>query len=205
MKVNPADLDHRESHKLMTSIVVPRPIAWVSTVSEDGMFNLAPFSTFTSVSLQPSIICFTVLSHRDGRKKDTLRNIEFSQDFVINVVNETSAEAMNQTSAYYPSFVSEFKEVGLTPVKSDIVKAPRVAESPINMECKLLQILQFGESPNIASLVIGEVVLIHIKDELYLDNEIQMSKLNAIGRLGGDFYCRTTDTFEMKRPESGYE
>jgi len=201
MKIYPANLDHRSSHQLQASTVVPRPIAFVSTISEDGTFNLAPFSTFAGISVEPPIVCFSVVWRRDGQKKDTLKNIEFSRDFVINVVNETLAQAMNQTSASYPSSVDEFKEVGLTPVKSDIVKAPRVAESPVNMECKLRQILEFGKSPGGSNLIIGEVVLVHLGDELVIDGQIQMSRLKAIGRLGGDSYCRTTETFEMKRPD----
>jgi len=201
MKIYPANLDHRSSHQLQASTVVPRPIAFVSTISEDGTFNLAPFSTFAGISVEPPIVCFSVVWRRDGQKKDTLKNIEFSRDFVINVVNETLAQAMNQTSASYRSSVDEFKEVGLTPVKSDIVKAPRVAESPVNMECKLRQILEFGKSPGGSNLIIGEVVLVHLGDELVIDGQIQMSRLKAIGRLGGDSYCRTTETFEMKRPD----
>jgi flavin reductase (DIM6/NTAB) family NADH-FMN oxidoreductase RutF len=201
MKINPADLDLRDSHRLNTAAIVPRPIAFVSTIGEDGIYNLAPFSAYATISVKPAIICFSVVPRRDGQKKDTLRNIEFSKDFVINVVDEALAEAMNKTSATFPSSVDEFKEASLTPVKSDLVKAPRVAESPINMECKLLQILQLGKGLNVSNLIIGEVVLFHVKDELYANGEIQMSKLKAIGRLGGDFYCRTTDMFEMKRPE----
>ena len=201
MKFNPGSLDKRDLYKLNTAAIVPRPIAFVSTIGEDGIFNLAPFSAYATVSVEPSIVCFSVVSRRDGQKKDTLKNIEFSKDFVINVVNEALAEAMNKTSPVFPSSVDEFKEAGLTPIESDLVRAPRVAESPINMECKLLQILQFGKSPNSTNLVIGEVVLFHVMDDLYVDGEIQMSKLKAIGRLGGDFCCRTTDMFEMKRPE----
>ena len=201
MKINPGDLDNRDSHKLNTAAIVPRPIAFVSTIGEDGIYNLAPFSAYATISVKPAIVCFSVVPRRDGQKKDTLKNIEFSKDFVINVVNETLAEAMNKTSATFPSSVDEFKEAGLTPIKSDLVKAPRVAECPINMECKLLQILQFGKSSNGSNLVIGEVVLFHVKDELYVNGEIQMSKLKAIGRLGGNSYCRTTDMFEMERPD----
>lgn len=201
MKINPRVLDNRDSHKLNTAAIVPRPIAFVSTIDEDGIFNLAPFSAYATICVKPAIVCFGIAPRRDGQKKDTLKNIEFSKDFVINVVNETLAEAMNKSSAAFPSFVDEFKEVGLTAIKSDLVKAPRVAESPINMECKLLQILEFGKSPNGSHLVIGEVVLFHVKDELYFNGEIQMSRLKAIGRLGGDFCCRTTDMFEMKRPD----
>ena len=201
MKINPTDLDPRNSHRLNTAAIVPRPIAFVSTIGEDGIYNLAPFSAYASISIKPAIVGFSVVPRRDGQKKDTLKNIEFSKDFVINVVNETLAEAMNKTSATFPSSVDEFKEAGLTPIKSDLVKAPRVAECPINMECKLLQILQFGKSSNGSNLVIGEVVLFHVKDELYVNGEIQMSKLKAIGRLGGNSYCRTTDMFEMERPD----
>ena len=142
--------------------------------------------------------------HRDGQKKDTIRNIEFSQDFVVNTVNEDLAEAMNQTSAFYPNSISEFDEVGLTPVSSEMIKAPRLAESPVNMECKAHQILKFGNAPNIASLVIGEVLLVHIKDDLWIDDDIPNSQFKPVGRLGGDMYCKTTAEFEMKRPESGY-
>ena len=137
---------------------------------------------------------------RDGQKKDTLVNIESSKEFVINIVTETMAEAMNQASGEYPSDVDEFQEVGLTPAKSDLVKPPMVAESPVNMECKLMQILEFGEPHRRAFFTIGEIVRIHIKDELWADGNITAHKLKAIGRLGEDLYCRTTDIFEMKRP-----
>lgn len=201
MKINPADLNWRDTHELMMSAIVPRPIALVSTIGEDGVFNLAPFSAFTLLSLKPALVCLVIGRRRDGQKKDTLRNVEFSKDFVVNVVDETLAEAMNQTSAEYPSNVDEFKEVGLTPVKSDFVKAPMVAESPVSMECKLSQILDFGELPDGSRVVIGEVVLVHIRDELWSGDHIEPTKLKAIGRIGGrDCYCRTTDTFEMKRP-----
>jgi len=113
----------------------------------------------------PAIISFSIVPRRNGVKKDTLKNLEHTRDFVINVVIEELGEAMNQTSADYPSYVDEFKEVGLTPVKSDIVKAPRLGESPVSMECNLLQTLEFGQSPNGATLVIGEIVLVHLRKD----------------------------------------
>lgn len=201
MKIDPVNLEMKDAHELLVSAVAPRPIAFVSTIGEDGVFNVAPFSFFTGLAAKPMVIGFTVGRKRDGQKKDTQVNIEFSRDFVVNVVTETLAEAMNQASANYPSHVDEFKEVGLTPVKADIVKSPMVAESPINMECRLLQILEFGNLPRISSFIIGEVVRLHIEDELYISNEIQTSKLKAIARMGGELYCRTTDIFEMKRPD----
>jgi len=205
MKIDPTNLDYRGSHELIRGVIVPRPIAFVSTIGEDGVFNVAPFSNFAPICLKPVLLCVSISWKRDGQKKDTLKNIEFSKDFIVNIVDETLAEAMNQASAEYPSNVDEFKEVGLTPVKGDIVKAPMVAESPVSLECKLVQILEFGDAPRRTSVVIGEVVQVHIKDELYSGDQIQMSKLKAIGRLGGElYYCRTTDIFEMKRPYSLY-
>lgn len=203
MKIDPANLDYRASHHLLTGAIVPRPIAWVSTVGEDGVFNLAPFSFYSGVSIKPAVVGFYVSWwQRDGRKKDTLRNIESNRDFVINVVNEELAEVMNLTSAPFPSDVSEFKEAGLTPVKADLVKAPMVAESPVNLECRMTQILEFGEASRKTSFIIGDVLLVHVRDELYVNGEIQMSRLKAIGRLGGAQYCRTNDIFEMKPPGS---
>ncbi len=201
MKINPANLDMRAKHHLIMSAIVPRPIAWVSTIGEDGVYNIAPFSNFAAIGLDPTLVCVYTTWKRGGRKKDTLRNIEFSNDFVVNVVTETLAEAMNQTCIEYPSDVDEFKEAGLTPAKSDLVTAPMVAESPVNMECKMTQILEFGQVPTGGQLIIGEVVLVHVKDELWAGDYIDQSKLKAIGRLGGqNQYCRTTDMFIMDRP-----
>lgn len=200
MKIRLTNLTRKDSHELLMSSIVPRPIAFISTVGKDGVFNLAPFSCFAPVGLKPARVCLSIDRRRDGQIKDTLVNIEYSQDFVINVVNEDLAEAMNQASAEYPSNVDEFKEVGLTPVESDLVRSPRVAESPVNMECRLLQILEFGEIPTGGHMALGEVVLVHIKEELWVGDQIDPFQLKAIGRLGGELYCRTIDVFEMKRP-----
>ena len=200
MKIDPAALDVAGAHGFMVGAVLPRPIAWVSTIGEDGVYNLAPFSFFTGLSSKPAVVGFGVGAKRDGRKKDTLVNVEFSKDFVINIVTEAIGAAMNQTSGEYPSHVDEFKEAGLTAVKSDLVKPPRVAESPVNLECRLLQILEFGEPPRINSFVIGEVLLVHVRDDLWKNGVIQGDKLRPVGRMGEDFYCRTMDRFEMKRP-----
>ena len=202
MRIIPANLNKRDSHELLMSAIVPRPIAFISTIGGDGVFNLAPYSCFTPAGLKPAQVCVHIGLKRDGEKKDTLKNIEFSKDFVVNVVDEALAEAMNQSSAEYPSDVDEFKEVGLTAVKSDLVKSPRVAESPINMECRLVQILEFGEVSTGGHLVIGEIVLVHVKDELWAVDEIDISKWKPIGRLGGQLYCRITDIFEMQRPSA---
>ena len=200
MKIDPREMARKDFYNVLLAALNPRPIAWVSTVGEDGVFNLAPFSFFQGISAKPPIVCFSVASKRDGEKKDTLRNAESGEDFVINTVNEELAELMNQTSAEYPPEVDEFKETGLTPIKSELVKSPRVAESPVNMECQVNQIIQFGESPEFGSLIIGEVVCMHVKDEFCVNGEVDGWKLMNIGRLWGKYYCRLTDTFEMTMP-----
>ncbi len=204
LKIKPADLGHREAHHLLVSMITPRPIAWVSTVSEAGVFNLAPFSCYMSFCIHPSLVCLGIGVHRDGSAKDTMKNLEFSRDFVINVVTEDLAAAMNQTSAGYPGSVSEFREVGLTPVPGETVKSPRVGESPASMECQLRQVMTFGDGAEKNNLVIGEVTLVHVREDMWINGEIPNSMLKPVGRLMGDMYCRTTAEFEMKRPESGY-
>ncbi|HEY95286.1 MAG TPA: flavin reductase family protein [Dehalococcoidia bacterium] len=203
MKINLSDEKAREMHHILMSIIAPRPIAWVSTVSEDGIYNLAPFSAFCVMSVNPAIVGFNSAAFRDGRKKDTLINIESNGEYVINMVDESLAEAMNITSASFPPQTDEFQEADLTTVKADLVKVPMVGESPVNLECRLRQILKFGEEPMTNNFIIGDVLLIHVKDEYYSNEEINASALKLIGRLGGrgiDRYCRTTDSFKMQRP-----
>ncbi len=201
MKFDLQKLSIKDCHDLLVCAVLPRPIAFVSTIGPNGVNNLAPFSYFTILSSKPVVVGFGIGPKRDGGKKDTLVNAEFAGDFVINVVTEELAEAMNVTSGEYPPEIDEFREAGLTAVPGDRVKSPRVAESPLNMECKLLQILEFGEAPRVNRFVIGEVLQIHVQEGLLQGNIAKADRLKAIGRLGEDFYCRTQDIFEMKRPE----
>ena len=200
MKIDPATMDRKTAHDIMVGAALPRPIAFVSTIGANGVYNLAPFSFFIPMAAKPAIVGVGIGRKRDGSKKDTLVNIEFAKDFVINVVTESLAEAMNQTAGEYPPEVDEFAVAKLTPVKAALVKSPMVAESPVKMECRLLQILEFGQFPGINNFVVGEVIQVHVKDELWVNGEIQSSRLKAIGRMGGDLYCRTSDVFEMKRP-----
>ena len=199
MKVRPDDLDFRERHHLFSGTMVPRGVFLISTIGEDGILNVAPFASIVTVSVQPSLRGFEVSTRKTGQPKDTYRNVCFSNDFVINLVDESMAEAMNKASADYPPEVDEFTETGLTPVPADLVAAPRVGESSASLECKVVQILEFGEFPRISRFVIAEVALVHIKDEYLIDGELDKSKLKAIGRLGGELFCRTSDTFTMKR------
>jgi len=202
VKIDPANLNRQDSHHLLTDIVIPRPIAWVSTVDEQGIYNLAPFSAYSMVSSSPMVVSFSVGTTRDGQKKDTLKNIELTGEFVINVVTRDLAESMNITSAPYSSDVNEFEKAKLTAIAADIVKIPMVAESPVNIECRVIQTIDIGKPSPSNSLIIGEVLCIHIRDEFYDNQTGGVSGLRAIARLGGerDLYCLGQDTFEMERP-----
>jgi flavin reductase (DIM6/NTAB) family NADH-FMN oxidoreductase RutF len=188
----------------MIGSIVPRPIAFVSSQSPEGALNLAPFSFFTGVSANPPTILFCpMVRGSDSKTKDTLRNISATREFVVNVVSERFAEEMNLTSAEFPPEISEFAESGLTPVPSEKVKPPRVLESPINMECRLNQIVTVGAEPLGGSVVIGEIILFHIADDLFDNFRIDLEKLAPIGRLAGSSYCRVTDIFDLIRPKTG--
>ncbi len=191
--LDPASIDRTAAYHLLNSLVVPRPIAWVSTVSELGTANIAPHSYFTVLSPDPPVVCFS-----SGGVKDTLRNVRFTGDFVVNVVGEELAEQMNLTSADFPADESEFSAAGLTPAPCDLVRAPRLAEAPAAMECRLLQILEIGNAPN--HVVIGEVVRFHLADRVWRDGRIDMAALRPVGRLAGSGYSFTRELFRMDRP-----
>jgi flavin reductase (DIM6/NTAB) family NADH-FMN oxidoreductase RutF len=202
MQLDPETLEVRDRYALMIGMIQPRPIAWVSSISPDGRTNLAPFSFFTGICANPMTLCFAPVNDRHGKKKDTLINVEATKQFVVNFATESNAEKMNQTSAPYPYGVSEFEKAGLTPLPSTKVKPPHVAESPAAYECELLQIVRLGEGPLAGNLVIGKVVAIHVDDRIYRDGRIQHQDLKAIGRMEGAWYTRTSDAFELPRPEA---
>jgi flavin reductase (DIM6/NTAB) family NADH-FMN oxidoreductase RutF len=199
--VDPAAADPRAIAKLLVEAVVPRPIAFVSTLSASGVLNLAPFSYFTVASANPPVICFAPIIRRDGSRKDTLLNIEATGEFVVNVVSEDFAPQMNLCSGEYPPDVDEFAISGLTPIPSELVKPPRVKESHVSMECRLLQIVHVSAKPGGGSLVLGEVVRFHVDDTVVSHDSIDPGRLCPIGRMGGPTYVRTTDRFEMERPK----
>jgi flavin reductase (DIM6/NTAB) family NADH-FMN oxidoreductase RutF len=195
-----------ELYKVLSGSIIPRPIAWVSTKDSNGLHNLAPFSFFNLFGVDPPTIAFApgyknIIGNSDvgtREPKDTLRNIIDTKEFVVNLVSHQLAGKMNQTSGEYPHGTSEFDEVGLTAVPSKFVSAPSVAESPVSMECKLVQIVQHGNN----NIVIGEIVGINVQDGV-LDERghINGSKLQAIGRMAGDWYTNTIDgNFEIARP-----
>ncbi|HEY9898783.1 MAG TPA: flavin reductase family protein [Pantanalinema sp.] len=202
MIIDPSTLDHQEAYKLLNGSVVPRPIALVSTVSAKGERNLAPFSFFNVVASAPMAISFSVMRRgTSGNKKDTILNIEETGEFVVNVVTQAIAEQTNLTSAdFFARGVDEFVEAGFTPVASEVVAPPRVAESPINMECRVLQLVDLGDRPGSATLVIGQVLRFHVWDALYHKGRIDPQKLQAVGRMAGSAWVRTGDTFDLIRP-----
>ena len=205
--IDPKHHDYSDIYKLMIGAVVPRPIAFVSSVDARGAFNLAPFSYFTICSSNPPFAVFSPV-HRgpDQPPKDTLRNVRETGGFVVNIVTEDFLPQMNLTAADYPPEMDEFAISGLTPVASERVKAPRVEESPVQMECTLKDIIMLSDKPGGGSLVIGEVILIHLAKSVLADPEksvfkIDPDKLNAVGRMGGPTYVRTHDRIDLARPK----
>jgi flavin reductase (DIM6/NTAB) family NADH-FMN oxidoreductase RutF len=210
MNVRASDLPHREIYNILLNAVVPRPIAWVSTLSASGQPNLAPFSFFNCVCVDPPLLAFApgLRAPKDanaahGEPKDTLRNVRETREFVVNVVPYALREAMNVTSGEYDHTVNEFDMARLTPQPSQLVRPSRVSESPVSFECKLYQILDFSTAPTSSSLVIGEVIAVHVDDAHLKGGRIDGNSLDLIGRMGGAQYARTTDRFEMARPKVG--
>lgn len=204
MKIDPSGVPSAELYRLLIAAIVPRPIAFLSTVSAAGVANLAPFSFFNGVSSKPPLVSVSISTRRwQGQivKKDSLRNIEETGGFVINVATERLLGPMNQSAAEYPPEVSEFDEVGLTPIPSERVAAPRVKESPVQLECKLYKIIPLGE-PALSGLVLGEVVMVHVEEAvLSPEGGIDPEKLQPIARLGGTLYATLGTILSLPRPE----
>lgn len=212
MDVVPAQIPHREFYNILISTVAPRPIAWVSSLSASGQPNLAPFSFFNAVCAKPPLLAFAPgmrspkksgapTGEPGGEPKDTLRNVRETGEFVINLVTFELAEAMNLTSGDYDSSINEFELANVASAPSRVVRPRRVAESPVSFECKLYQILEFNPAPEGGSLVIGEIVSLHIDDRHMKEGRLDRNSLDLIGRMGGMQYTRTTQRFEMVRPK----
>ncbi len=195
MRLSPFDIPSKDRYKIVTATILPRPIAWVSTISADGVPNLAPFSFFTVASSDPFTLLFSCSHKPDGSKKDTWVNAEASSEFVVNLTNQATAEAINITATTFPHGVSEFDAAGLTPAPCQTISAPRVLEAPVSFECKLTQIVEVGGN----AVIFGAVQMIHIDDAIYDGNYVNLAAMQPIGRLAGSGYCRVTDLFEMVR------
>lgn len=180
-------------YHLINALVVPRPIAWVSTVGVNGVANIAPHSYFTVLCPDPPTVCFSSTG-----EKDTLRNVRFTNDFVVNVVSAELGAAMNLTAADFPPSESEFTWAGLTPLPSQRVRAPRLAEAPASLECRLVQIIEIGRTPN--HVVIGEVVQVHVAERAIRNGRVDVGQIRPLGRLSGSGYVAPGAFFEMPRP-----
>ena len=200
MQFDPSTMGIRDVYTLMVQLITPRPIAWVSSVSKDGVNNLAPYSFFNGIGANPPSLLYCPVNRRDGSKKDSLLNVLDTKEFVVNVVSAADAELMNNTSADYDSNISEIEALNIETVDSTIVQPPRVASSLAQFECKLLQHIELADGPAGANVVIGEIVMLHVNDAVIEENVVDPAKLDNVGRLGGKAYTRTTDRFELDRP-----
>jgi len=197
-----SNLKPRDAYGWMISTILPRPIAWVSTISVEGKTNLAPFSFFQGVTSNPPTLMFCPVNTREGSKKDTVRNIEQVPEFVVNLVPFALAEKMNDCSALLPYGESEFETFGIAAAPSARVRPPRVAGAPVAFECTLDRFVAIGEGPLAANVVFGRIQLAHVSDAvLGVDGKPDPGKLDLIGRMGGETYARTTERFEIKRPD----
>ncbi|OLO37887.1 hypothetical protein BTR23_13185 [Alkalihalophilus pseudofirmus] len=200
MKIETSNIEWVDRYKLLIGSVLPRPIAFVSSLSKTNIANLAPFSFFMGIGAEPMMLAFSVMRDHENISKDTLVNVEETKEFVVNIVGENIVNQMNECATNYLSEVDEFEMSGLGKEASDLVNPPRVKESDVSLECVLERIIDFGEGPGSASLIIGKVVMVHVNDEIYHDGKINTEKLKPIGRLAGNDYSRAiANTFSIER------
>lgn len=199
MKLDPDELSTGAIYAWMIHLITPRPIAWVSTLSPEGIANLAPFSFFNGVGANPPTIMFCPANRPDGAPKDTLVNIERQGQFVVNLVTESVLDAMNVTAGDYPPATDEFQIASLDATASACVSPPRVSGSAAALECELHQTIHVGTGPGGANIVIGRIVSIHVDDALVKEGRLDPAALETIGRMGGAGYIRTTDRFDLPR------
>jgi flavin reductase (DIM6/NTAB) family NADH-FMN oxidoreductase RutF len=197
-----ASLATRDAYQWISNSILPRPIAWVSTISPEGRTNLAPFSFFQAITANPPTLMFVPSNNREGGRKDTLRNIELVPEFVVNFVTRELASPMNDTATPLPYGESEFERFGLSATPSTRVRPPRVAASPIAFECTLDQIVHIGSGPLAANVVFGRIVAAHVRDDVIgADGFPDPARLDLVGRLGREAYATTRETFSLKRPD----
>ncbi|TSJ40547.1 flavin reductase family protein [Mucilaginibacter corticis] len=197
-----SELSVAQVHNYLQHAVAPRPIALVSTIDRDGKVNLSPFSFFNLFSANPPVVIFSPSRRvRDNTTKHTLDNLYEVRECVVNMVDYAMVTKVNQTSAEYAKGINEFNEAGLTPVPSVVVRPPRVAESPVQLECRVKHIMPLGTGPGAGNLVIAEVEQLHFNEKLFDDDgKVVQQNFDLVARMGADWYCRTTDLFELKKP-----
>jgi flavin reductase (DIM6/NTAB) family NADH-FMN oxidoreductase RutF len=201
LKIDPKQQTKQDNYKLLIGSILPRPIAFVTSLGPEGIVNAAPFSFFNVAGTEPPLILFSCMRKPGGVMKDTARNIAEHGEFVVHVVDGENVGMVNDTSVEFPPDVSEAESVGFTLVPSDVVKVPRILETKIQMECRLHRLLTLGgteKEPN-SDLIIGEVVRFHIDDSVYSGGKIDTDKLDPVSRLAGTFYGKIGNTFSMPR------
>ncbi|MFM8572836.1 MAG: flavin reductase family protein [Pirellula sp.] len=201
MQIEISKISIPEAYQWMVSLVAPRPIAWVTTLSPTGVVNLAPFSFFNTFGANPPVVVFSPTLKRDSTKKDTLINIEHHGEFVIHASTDRDIDAINASSASLAPDVSEVQVVGKKTLPSALVQVPRLADAPFALECRLRQIVPVGNGPISANLIIGDVLMIHIDPSILDKNgKVDPKLLRSVARLGGEHWCHSTDLFQMERP-----
>ncbi|MFC5542376.1 MAG: flavin reductase family protein [Bacilli bacterium] len=201
--INPKDQSEKEIYRLLTSTIIPRPIALVTTQSTDGVINGAPFSYFNIVSAKPPMISISVQRKENGTMKDTAKNIYETQEFVVHIADDDNIEQFNAAAANLPSGESELAFANMTPAQSEIVSVPGVQEAKVRMECKLVKGIPLGGSNDetpACDLFIGEVVFVHIDEKIYDHSHIKIREFNPICRLAGSNYATIGNIFFMERP-----
>ncbi|HXS82433.1 MAG TPA: flavin reductase family protein [Methylomirabilota bacterium] len=200
MILDPRTMASRDVYRFIISAVVPRPIAFVSTMSAAGVANLAPFSYFNAVASEPPLVAIAITDRADD-PKDTLRNVRETRELVVNVVSEPLLDAMVRTAGEWPRGTSEFDASGLTPMPSERVRPPYVAESPLQLECQLYSEVKLGNS----FLVVGEVILARVRDDVMVDGRVDPARLAPVGRLGGELYAPLGEILKRARPKVSRE
>lgn len=203
MDYSPASNDHGLPFSPFSACIVPRPIGWISTVSADGVANLAPFSFFNGVGYNPpTVVVCPNGPHSEGGEKDTPVNIAATGEFVVNIATYALRDRLNVTAQSHARSVDEFEAAGLKKAPSKVVRAPRVAESPINLECRLIQVVLLPSTTgHPLRAIFGEVVRVHIADDIIVDGKVSIERLDPLARLGYQEYCRIGERFTMPLPE----
>jgi len=191
----------RSVYSYLVGGISPRPIAWISTLSSEGVTNIAPYSFFTVASCQPAVLSVTQVNPSDKANKDTLTNLLATKECVVNIVSHALVEQMNQSCANYPNNVSEFDEASIERVPSQLVNPPSVAASKVRYECKLREVITISDEPSGGKMMLLDVVGIFIDDATLVNDYIDPTRLDAVGKMGGDYFSTTNDKFVLKRPQ----
>ncbi len=187
MAIRTADLDREQTYKILSGVIVPRPIAWITTVNENGTLNAAPFSAFTYVSIKPPMVGVNI-AKRAGQRKDTALNISRNKEFVVNIADQSLIEALHTSALEFPSDISEIDVLGLTGAPSECIQTPRIAQAPVSMECRFHSATEFGAGG--AEFYVGEILAIHVREDLLVNGKIDSAALDPIARLAGPNYAQ---------------